>query len=271
MAHHAGDGGRARPRRGRRAARQACRVAGAMSSGGVTIGHYIIEEMALFLVPPARYRPARGLDERRQTRRAPAADRRRRRDARRAARGEDRVERHGGASPSRATPRPCGCNRGAKKAGVLVEVRVTPLDRAAVRDRVVRRRRDAQRRRTARGRRTRAARRACCATLQRVLRPGGRLITIEPGTATGPAVDVPRRRPRPRPPTRRAGGTLAALRQAGFGAVRDLGDREGSEVRRRVCGRPRAVPLPARGGRVPWRHVARSAAPAFRQQTGRAS
>jgi SAM-dependent methyltransferase len=60
----------------------------------------------------------------------------------------------------------------------------------------------------------------------RVLRPGGRLIAIEPGTATGLRSLL-----RPAPAAQGAydagGGTPAALRQAGFGAVRDLGDRDG--------------------------------------------
>ncbi len=62
--------------------------------------------------------------------------------------------------------------------------------------------------------------------LLRVVRPGGRLVTIEPGTPSGLS-SVFRGAPAAQGAYEGAGGTLAALRQAGFGAVRELGDREG--------------------------------------------
>jgi hypothetical protein len=60
----------------------------------------------------------------------------------------------------------------------------------------------------------------------RVLRAGGRIIVIEPGTRTGLGSML-----RPVPPAQApydaAGGIAADLRAAGFSAVRELGDREG--------------------------------------------
>ena len=61
---------------------------------------------------------------------------------------------------------------------------------------------------------------------RRVLRAGGRLIAIEPGTATG-LRSVLRSAPAAREAYDAGGGTGEALRSAGFAAVRDLGDREG--------------------------------------------
>jgi len=61
---------------------------------------------------------------------------------------------------------------------------------------------------------------------RRVLRPGGRLLAIEPGTATG-LRSMLRSAPAAQAAYDAAGGTPAALRDAGFAAVRDLGDREG--------------------------------------------
>jgi demethylmenaquinone methyltransferase/2-methoxy-6-polyprenyl-1,4-benzoquinol methylase len=60
----------------------------------------------------------------------------------------------------------------------------------------------------------------------RVLRPGGRIIVIEPGTRTG-FRSVLRRVPPAQALYDGAGGILADLRSAGFSPVRELGDREG--------------------------------------------
>jgi len=116
-------------------------------------------------------------------------------------------------------------NRGANKAGVLVEVRVTPLDQlpyeAASFDVVVVH--------SAAGQLASAdaaARLGVLRDLLRVVRPGGRLVTIEPGTPSGLS-SVFRGAPAAQGAYEGAGGTLSALRQAGFGAVRELGDREG--------------------------------------------
>ena len=58
----------------------------------------------------------------------------------------------------------------------------------------------------------------------RVIRPGGRIITVEPGTPVGL---LARLRARPAEPAGYAGGVTGALADAGFGPVRDLGDLEG--------------------------------------------
>ena len=91
-------------------------------------------------------------------------------------------------------------NRGAKKAGVLVEVRVTPLDQlpyeAASFDVVVVH--------SAAGQLASAdaaARLAVLRDLLRVVRPGGRLVTIEPGLPRG-CRRCSGEPPRPREPTR---------------------------------------------------------------------
>ena len=116
-------------------------------------------------------------------------------------------------------------NRGAKKAGVLVEVRVTPLDRlpyeAASFDVVVIHSRAGQLASA-----DAATRLAALRDLLRVLRPGGRVVAIESGTRAGLS-SVFRSAPAAQTAYEGAGGTQSALRQAGFGAVRDLGDREG--------------------------------------------
>ena len=70
------------------------------------------------------------------------------------------------------------------------------------------------------------ARRILLGESARVLRAGGRIIVIEPGTRTGLRSML-----RPVPPSQAAydsaGGALADLRAAGFSPVRELGDREG--------------------------------------------
>ena len=75
-------------------------------------------------------------------------------------------------------------NRGAKKAGVLVEVRVGPLDRLPFDDAAF----DLVVIHSARGQLASAdsdERTAALQACRRVLRPGGRLVTIEAGTSTG--------------------------------------------------------------------------------------
>jgi ubiquinone/menaquinone biosynthesis C-methylase UbiE len=116
-------------------------------------------------------------------------------------------------------------NRGAKKAGVLVEVRVTPLDRLPYEadsfDVIVVH--------SASGQLASAPpddRVAVLRECHRVLRVGGRLVTIEPGTASG-LKSMLRSAPATQGTYDASGGTPATLKQAGFGAVRELGDREG--------------------------------------------
>jgi ubiquinone/menaquinone biosynthesis C-methylase UbiE len=116
-------------------------------------------------------------------------------------------------------------NRGAKKAGVLVEVRAGSLDRLPFDDGAF----DLAVIHSARGQlasSTADERNGALREAHRVLRVGGRLIVIETGTATGLRSML-----RPAPAAQAAydagGGSEAAVRQAGFGAVRDLGDREG--------------------------------------------
>jgi ubiquinone/menaquinone biosynthesis C-methylase UbiE len=115
--------------------------------------------------------------------------------------------------------------RGAKKAGVLVEVGVGPLDRLPFDDGsfdiVVIHSAHGQLASTAGDERTAVLRDA-----RRVLRPGGRLVVIEAGTATG-LRSMLGSGPAAQAAYDAGGGTAAALRTAGFGAVRDLGDREG--------------------------------------------
>jgi len=71
-----------------------------------------------------------------------------------------------------------------------------------------------------------AARRMLLGESARVLRAGGRIIVIEPGTRTGLRSML-----RPVPSSQAAydaaGGAVADLRAAGFSPVRELGDREG--------------------------------------------
>jgi ubiquinone/menaquinone biosynthesis C-methylase UbiE len=60
----------------------------------------------------------------------------------------------------------------------------------------------------------------------RVLRPGGRIIVIEPGTPTG-LRSLLKTVPASQSSYDAAGGVLDDLRGAGFGPVRSLGDKEG--------------------------------------------
>ena len=116
-------------------------------------------------------------------------------------------------------------NRGAKKAGVLVEVRVGATDRLPFDDHAF----DLVVVHSVRGQLAAAGGDQRLATLReahRVIRPGGRLVAIEAGATTGLRSVL-----RPAPGAQAAydaqGGTAAALGQAGFNAVRLLGDREG--------------------------------------------
>jgi demethylmenaquinone methyltransferase/2-methoxy-6-polyprenyl-1,4-benzoquinol methylase len=116
-------------------------------------------------------------------------------------------------------------NRGAKKAGVLVEVRVGSIDRLPFDDGAF----DLVVVHSVGGQLASASSDQRVATLReahRVLRPGGRLVAIEAGLATG-LRSVLRSAPAAQAPYDAQGGTAAVLHQAGFGAVRDLGDREG--------------------------------------------
>jgi SAM-dependent methyltransferase len=61
---------------------------------------------------------------------------------------------------------------------------------------------------------------------RRVLRPGGRLVVIEPGTARGMSAMLGRAA-RPDPDYSAGGGTLALLEAAGFRPVRVVGDVDG--------------------------------------------
>lgn len=116
-------------------------------------------------------------------------------------------------------------NRGARKAGVLVEVRVGPIDRLPFDDGAF----DLVVIHSMRGQLASATadeRDAVLQACRRVLRPGGRVMTIEAGTRTG-LRSMLRPAPAAQAPYDASGGSAAALRQAGFNAVRDLGDREG--------------------------------------------
>ena len=115
--------------------------------------------------------------------------------------------------------------RGAKKVGVLVEVRVGLLDRLPFDDGAF----DLVVIHSANGQLAAATRDERVAVLRdarRALRPGGRLLAIEAGTPTG-LRSMLRSAPAAQAAYDAGGGTPAALRDAGFAAVRDLGDREG--------------------------------------------
>jgi ubiquinone/menaquinone biosynthesis C-methylase UbiE len=60
----------------------------------------------------------------------------------------------------------------------------------------------------------------------RVLRPGGRMVALEPGTPTGLLAKLRGAQP-PDTAYNASGGTLATLQAAGFKAVRLLADRDG--------------------------------------------
>ena len=62
--------------------------------------------------------------------------------------------------------------------------------------------------------------------IRRVLRPGGRVMVLEPGTPSGMRA-IFRSGPKPDAQYEAGGGSIAALELAGFAAVRLLGDREG--------------------------------------------
>jgi SAM-dependent methyltransferase len=116
-------------------------------------------------------------------------------------------------------------HRGAKKVGVLVEVRVGPLDHLPFDDGAF----DLVVIHSVHGQLAAATsdeRGAVLRDVHRVLRSGGRLIAVEPGTAGG-LRSVLRSAPAAQAAYDASGGTPAALKGAGFGAVRDLGDREG--------------------------------------------
>jgi len=71
-----------------------------------------------------------------------------------------------------------------------------------------------------------ATRAKALAECHRVLRPGGRIVTLEAGTRAGLAALL-RRGPVPDQAYSSAGGTASALEAAGFKGVRLLADREG--------------------------------------------
>lgn len=71
-----------------------------------------------------------------------------------------------------------------------------------------------------------SARTALLRNCYRALRPGGRLVAIESGTPEGLSAML-RSRPAADAAYQAAGGPAASLQQAGFTAVRTLGDREG--------------------------------------------
>ncbi len=113
----------------------------------------------------------------------------------------------------------------AAKAGVLMEVRVAPLDSMPFLDHSF----DLVVINSMRKQLTSMdpwGREKALGECHRILRTGGRLITLEAGTRSGLAALL-------RPSSERdsiyerSGGALAALRSAGFSPVRQLADREG--------------------------------------------
>jgi ubiquinone/menaquinone biosynthesis C-methylase UbiE len=116
-------------------------------------------------------------------------------------------------------------NRGVKQAGALVEVRVAPLDRVPFDDAAF----DVVVIHSVGGQMAAAdaaTRREILRECRRVVRQGGRVVVIEPGTPTG-LKSILRSAPAAQATYDAAGGTPAALREAGFSPVRELGDREG--------------------------------------------
>jgi SAM-dependent methyltransferase len=113
----------------------------------------------------------------------------------------------------------------AVESGALVDVHVSPLEALPISDGAF----DVVIVHNAAG--TLAARDASArvrvmAECRRVLRAGGRLIALEPGTPSGVAALL-RRAPATDPAYEGAGGTAAVLEAAGFRPVRLLADREG--------------------------------------------
>jgi hypothetical protein len=71
------------------------------------------------------------------------------------------------------------------------------------------------------------ARTRALTAVRRVLRSGGRLVALEPGSVTGLSALLRPAKPAD-PAYDAAGGTMAALAAAGFKPVRLLADREGT-------------------------------------------
>jgi SAM-dependent methyltransferase len=113
----------------------------------------------------------------------------------------------------------------AVESGALVDVHVSPLEALPISDGAF----DVVIVHNAAGMlaaRDASARVRVMAECRRVLRAGGRLIALEPGTPSGIAALL-RRAPVVDPAYEGAGGTAAVLEAAGFRPVRLLADREG--------------------------------------------
>lgn len=115
--------------------------------------------------------------------------------------------------------------KAAAEAGALVDIQTAGLDAASLEDQsfdlvVVHGRKGLLASLDA------AARTALLRRCHRALRPGGRLVAIESGTPVGLSALL-RSRPAAEADYQTAGGPMTALREAGFSAVRVLGDREG--------------------------------------------